>query len=724
VKHPEMWGSELPVGLSEDILNDLACLAAKHAGECGPEMIRLLRRREYGEFLTRKWVSYGEDPLPFGPARPRILVDAQGVARVEVKDISHDRVQEIRWARQALAFFQKYEPLDIGVDKRQAALDSWFAYEEACRATNELLVARAEGNLTFSARNEWILRRITRRIARTLGAAPQLGQLKLRYGPGATVLITKREASILRKLGTTLDCSEDLIELLPKLLEELPLLTEYHGVSYTMDRDGVKRYGDSEGNLELSDDVEEWASVPVEVTCGILSFVLKNFQTFRTVEKQPILNTLLQLALGDEMSRRCRSKGLDLTDQKRNRIAAWVGSLTGALATLDLKGASDTNAHALVMETYPSDWYALLEACRVGRVADPRRPGGQIGLEKFSAMGNGYTFPVESLIFWALAHASLEYWEVVEEETVQNRTIEVYGDDMIVPTEIVDIVHDALHAFGFILNKEKSYWLGSFRESCGADYLSGTDIRPVFAKEALSPASLFTLHNGLRARGMHELAAYCERRIPAELRLYGPPGYGDGVLHSEAWPRTRTSEHLSRGFEGSTFRSFQRVPKRDIRPEYRPGEELLPAYQAYARSAEDLIPASVNLKLGNFETLRRLRKRREDNTYLASYALSDRFTVEAPSAPLPWHKSVVTRPLEPLDERWLVSLRASAVRTLFGTYEFSEAWEQALLTYVSENCASNSLSPEEASEQERVCIKAPTFPGTDGVKVVSNYVLE
>jgi len=662
------WVEAYPKGWSEDFLNDLACTAAKRAGQIGPEMIRLLRRREYRTFLEREWVSYGS-------SEPEIFPDCDPSG--EALASLNQKVTELRYARQALAVFQKYEALDVGIDKRAAALEAYFTFEGACRETNSLLAARDKGLIGFSACIEWIVARTKRRISAVLGEAPQLDQLRLRYGPGATVKIKKSEASTVRKLGTGLDCSEDLIPMLPKVLEEMPALCEYHGKTFLADVLTGRRFVIPDSVKTFSyDDLRytEWAEVPVEVTCGILSFVLKNFKTFRVVEKQPVLNGMLQNAIGDEMTRRCKSSGLDLTDQERNRHAAKIGSLTGALATLDLKGASDTNSDGLVQRFFKHDWLELFNAARVGRIQDPRLHGATLGLEKHSAMGNGYTFPLESLIFWAITHACLEYYEVVEDKTVQRRQIEVYGDDIICPVEIVPLVHNALHVLGFILNQDKSYWQGPFRESCGADFYSGIDIRPVYAKEVLSPAVLFTLHNGFRARGMHELAMMCEGAIPPQLRLYGPKGYGDGVLHSQAWPRSRKAEHLARGFEGSVFTSFQRIPKRDIRPHTRAGDELLAGYRAYSRASEELIPPSLGLKLGNFETLRALQKvRKEGNTYVR-YNLSEPFSVKAPAEPLPLVRAVE--------------------------------------------------HGRELSGDGAELVKAPTFPGFAGVKMVSHYILD
>ena len=89
-------------------------------------------------------------------------------------------------------------------------------------------------------------------------------------------------------------------------------------------------------------------------------------------------------------------------------------------------------------------------------------------------MGNGFTFPLETLIFWALTASACEG---------DVDSVSVYGDDIICPRERADDVIDTLTMCGFKINLEKSFVEGPFRESCGCDYYKGIDIRPFYKKE-------------------------------------------------------------------------------------------------------------------------------------------------------------------------------------------------------------------------------------------------
>jgi hypothetical protein len=107
-------------------------------------------------------------------------------------------------------------------------------------------------------------------------------------------------------------------------------------------------------------------------------------------------------------------------------------------------------------------------------------------------MGNGFTFELESLLFYALCSA------------VTNN-VSVYGDDIIVPTSSVEEVINLLNDCGFELNLSKSYFTGYFRESCGADSVCGVDVTPVYLRSIpRRRMEVVKLHNAVRkwvARG-------------------------------------------------------------------------------------------------------------------------------------------------------------------------------------------------------------------------------
>jgi len=114
--------------------------------------------------------------------------------------------------------------------------------------------------------------------------------------------------------------------------------------------------------------------------------------------------------------------------------------------------------------------------------------------ELFSSMGNGFTFELESLVFFCLASSVCAVLEIPEDVTV-------YGDDIILPTEAVSLLSEVLSFCGFEFNSAKSFWSTSgplFRESCGRHYLDGIDVTPFYVDEELiTPESIVLLANNL-----------------------------------------------------------------------------------------------------------------------------------------------------------------------------------------------------------------------------------
>lgn len=452
--------------------------------------------------------------------------------------------------RQALAYFTKYAALDLGRDRRQVAIDQFKATEVACSQTNDIFRLRALGSFLLEPWVESVLFRAQQKIARILGDCPKFEDLRYRFGPGATTLTKKRNASVVEKLQAGISCSEDLAPYASRILSEMPHLAELHSTG-----------------VILEDEVKLVVSLDLIVNEGLVDFVPKNAKTHRTIIKEGSLNTMVQAALGDYMSDRLRAFGIDLSDQSVNQKWALKGSLDGSVATLDLSSASDTISTELVVDLLPYDWAAMLSVCRSSAV---KLDGSTIQLEKFSSMGNGFTFPLESLIFWALSSAASE-----------DNFASVYGDDIVVSTGSVARVIRVLEICGFTINTKKSFCSGSFRESCGADYIRGIDIRPVYQKKLISPMELFRLHNYYVRRGDEERANLIREQLNPSFHIFGPDNYGDGHLLGD-WIPKRHKRWNSHGYGGVLFDTFKLSACRDKRA-LRKGDRVLPLYATYIR---------------------------------------------------------------------------------------------------------------------------------------------
>lgn len=224
-----------------------------------------------------------------------------------------------------------------------------------------------------------------------------------------------------------------------------------------------------------------------------LSSVPKDRTKRRTTCKEPILNMFYQLGIKCQIGRLLkRHFRLDLETQQRfNKALAKSGSLSGHLATVDLKDASDSISVELVRLLFPREaYYALMRArsprCHVGKQL--------VDLAMIATMGNGFCFSLMTLIFAALVRA-LHIVNDVEWEP--NLTSGVYGDDIILPSKLAPQLYEALSSTGLVVNVEKSFIDGPFRESCGGDYFNGHDVRGIYIKRFTCEAHCYSAFNRL-----------------------------------------------------------------------------------------------------------------------------------------------------------------------------------------------------------------------------------
>ena len=206
------------------------------------------------------------------------------------------------------------------------------------------------------------------------------------------------------------------------------------------------------------------------VDWNTITLVLKNWKTHRTIAKESTHALPFQLALDSWLKKLLKRWGVDLRSQKTNQELAREGSLTGELATIDLEMASDTLAYNCVAWMLPSEWLRIFDSFRSRSF---NAPWGTGDYAKYSSMGNGYTFTLETLIFTAACRA------------IGSRRYSVYGDDLIVESELVPQLVQLLGFLGFRVNKEKSYSDPNtrFRESCGCDYYKGELVTPFYLRE-------------------------------------------------------------------------------------------------------------------------------------------------------------------------------------------------------------------------------------------------
>jgi len=128
-------------------------------------------------------------------------------------------------------------------------------------------------------------------------------------------------------------------------------------------------------------------------------------------------------------------------------------------------------------------------------------------LGMLSTMGNGFTFPVETMIFAGVVVAAYQVYTgrspVIWDGEYANVACPaacdfgVFGDDIICSRKVVRGVLRLLDLLGFKVNSSKSFVEGPFRESCGADWYLGKEVRPVYCKSLATLQDRYALINAL-----------------------------------------------------------------------------------------------------------------------------------------------------------------------------------------------------------------------------------
>lgn len=211
-----------------------------------------------------------------------------------------------------------------------------------------------------------------------------------------------------------------------------------------------------------------------------LSAVKKSVTEMRGIAPEATWNMFHQAGLMEYMYELLLDHGIDLSiAQTVHGELAKEASLNPAKwATIDFKRASDCVALVGVEFLFPPGWY--------DRICDVRSDftfvkGEAVELAMVGTMGNATTFPIETIVFWALGCSILQ--EVTRKYTLMvdyelQKQVRVFGDDVILPTFVAVPFMELCVSMGFLVNAEKSHYREDdyFRESCGTDCFRGLDV--------------------------------------------------------------------------------------------------------------------------------------------------------------------------------------------------------------------------------------------------------
>lgn len=452
-------------------------------------------------------------------------------------------VNAFRDAYFAYNLLRKLEGLTPSDDLDEASYKKYVSAELACRATNELFVKRSLGHLKFNGLVERVLFYARRKIGDIL-AVSRIWEHDAGFGPGASSSCRGEYSHLLWKTATYPICNRNL----------WPSLRCY-----------IK---DSVSYLSAITNVRVSASTslinPVYQEFNELTTVPKDFRSNRVIAIEPDGNIFYQKMLGKWIRCCLRAAGLDLNNrQPVNGRLAREGSINDRFATIDFESASDTVSYELVKDLLPAYAFRQLDKSRSSHTMLPN--GRLVKNAKFSSMGNGFTFELETLIFYSILYGC--YKELGIRDRLYDSpscNMSVFGDDVICLKQASEMFIQVCTAVGFKVNKEKTFTSGPFRESCGYDYYAGISVKPLRIKKLLK-TDFDRIDLANRMRLIYSIGDYSDGRfkrtwerlirpINRELKNFGPFGSFNTVIwtsiHDTAYPRS---------FNG--FRLWIRRPK-------------------------------------------------------------------------------------------------------------------------------------------------------------------
>jgi len=391
----------------------------------------------------------------------------QQLVNLEWRATDYPDVSSAADAYQATALLSKANHLPTGIDQRAVAVRAFHASEEKCRMTNVRLKMFRNSPSMGNAFIRSVFHTAAHYISGVLGPLNPDSLIRgCGFGPGVSSSVKgKRTGSYDKALGKP-EVTPDLTTLGAHVFNAHPPL--------------------SSALLRADGPASLLPSSLTKVRGNVVAFVPKNAKTFRSIAVEPHVNIFFQKGIGSCIRHRLKKVGIDLRSQQRNQRLAELASREGNLATVDLSAASDTIATELVRELLPPDWFTLLDMSRskYGFIE-----GSWMRYEKFSSMGNGFTFELETLLFWALTRAVVDL-------KLGGGIVSVYGDDIICPAEIFPELIEVFTFAGFTTNSKKSFATGPFRESCGEDFYFGVPIRPFFIRGPIKTLTdRISIHN-------------------------------------------------------------------------------------------------------------------------------------------------------------------------------------------------------------------------------------
>lgn len=297
----------------------------------------------------------------------------------------------------------------------------------------------------------------------------------------------------------------------------------------------------------------------------------------RLISIEPAYNQFIQQGyakyLRDEFAR--RKLICDFTDQTRNQRLSKVASVTKDLVTMDLSEASDRISLELFLwafSRFPS-FVKDVMACRSEFI---ELPGNNLMLlRKFASMGSAMTFPIQCMLFTGLmvvAAMKTGHAQRPSDVLYDHERYSVYGDDIIVPTDVYPELRDLMTKCGLKVNKDKTFDKGPFRESCGTDWYKGVNVTPFYLRYPLdtklapnSLPSLIETTNRISQFGRGRASSFLRRTVEKQYPKLKRVEVVESENHIDsAWFNPNAAYRWNRDLQRIEYRMLTLVESTDV----------------------------------------------------------------------------------------------------------------------------------------------------------------
>lgn len=460
-------------------------------------------------------------------------------------------------ANQFAALIKKYPYPESPYDPEAEGYRKFLASEHKCLRINQRFIARRSSSRRLFGTE---IESMVRFIRYVLSDEVPLAEIwdECNFGPGASIGVHGNATNAARKL------SASSWTVSPSALHYGYAAVSKHAQIREVLFPDHGGFSSGDSNRDFSYYVRKVSYVEHNK----ISFVPKTAKIHRSIAIEPLINGFLQKGVDAVMRKRLRRIGIDLSYQEPNQEMARKGSLPDQedpFVTIDLSSASDSISIELCREVLPPEWYAFLNAIRSKNYS---YKGSVKAFNKFCSMGNGFCFPLETLIFVAVCQvcgagrAGIDY--------------RVYGDDIIVRQSVASKVLELLKYLGFSANKDKTFLEGPFRESCGADWYEGVDVRPFTLDFALdSIPNIFKFLNlsrrsELTTHFFSDIFGYVLSLIPQRYHFFRP-----FIGPADTGIDTFGSDHLTSplcSYKNGRWRWYEILSQPVVDPQLRRGQ--------------------------------------------------------------------------------------------------------------------------------------------------------